>query len=487
MMKNNHAKILVILLSILISIMTFYIAIPKFIDIESYRNLSKRLEKRKSEESSNPSSNQGNTKPNYNHQDPDPNVPSNPSDTNEENNHNSDNPTNPDVNENNNSSNSNNENNNSNEKPNGEESEEKPSVTEEQIKTFTVTFVSNGADQIGTNSLSCQTKTKSCEIVLPSIIKNGGEVYGWNESANATTGTAVGSTIQITKDQTLYAITGKKNTVTFEANGATLSFSKSTCTSYNESKSCQVTTPTIHRENGKGIGFSTNKNATTSEFGSTISVSNSMTVYAISVSNYQAYFDANGAYSISSKSLSCAAYNMNKSCNITAPTMEKDSYTMLGWSTNSEADDISYQVGSPIPLNNNLTFYAIRKIANSGFLTNNQEVLNLINNLRSSYGLSKLKWSKSLEHSAELRVKEIILSPNEHIRPNGSDFYTVNNLAYAENWTDSPTSDVNIMHQAFVNSPPHKANMLNDDYTIVGIAGIKDERTGIYYWVELFG
>ncbi len=136
--------------------------------------------------------------------------------------------------------------------------------------------------------------------------------------------------------------------------------------------------------------------------------------------------------------------------------------------------------------------HGIRRVNNSGFLT--QEAYNglsLVNNLRLNNGVPPLRWSKSLEYSAELRVQELIDSGYNpsypHNRPDGREFYTVNDLAYGESWTDARTGTADEMYQNFFISPPHKNAMLNREYTIIGIAGKKSPKDGKYYWVQLFG
>lgn len=510
--KNpQDSKIAFILGTFFLTIITFYIAIPKFIDLEKYQKLSNRLDiinewdnNNNNENKRPPNNNQGSNSSN--------NTQNNPSkNPNAESNQEENNVDLPNYNENNNSNDTeNNEQNNDfqnpelptepdivkpDEPPKEETNppiiEENPPVEPSKEKTFTVKFNQNGADQIETNELKCTTKNDSCTITLPKITKENGEVHGWNKNKYAQDGITVNSTYKVTENHNLYAITSKTNTVTFDPNGATLNFTSSNCKTFNQEKSCVINTPTITRENGYGIGFSKNANATTSSYNSNISISSNLNLFAISASDFTAYFNPNGAFYIGAKSLSCKVYNKNKSCNIISPTIEKDSYTTLGWNSNSEATTVTYQIGSSITLNKNANFYAIRRINNTGFLTTEAyNGLSLVNQLRTSNNVPALKWSKSLEHSAELRVLEIIkgYDPlNPHKRPDGREFYTVNDLAYGESWTTAFQGTALEMYQNFFNSPPHKAAMLDKSYKTIGISGYKNPSDGVYYWVQLFG
>jgi uncharacterized protein YkwD len=505
--EDSSKKVLIILLAILFSCLTFYFANPKLIDQDKYRNLFHRLEVY--QEFGKTENNNKNKKPSHK---PGNNSSSQP---------NNQNPMDSSDGENNNQTPS------LNEKPNHptdsnvpddkeypNESfekdpiekpsippeiepdppiiDEKPTITPSGETTYTIGFYQNGATSIETKELKCTTKNKSCYITLPQITRNDGTVYGWSQNAHDKNGIPVNTAYEVTNNHYLYAITSKTNQIKFEPNGATLNSTSASCTMYNQEQNCQVKTPKITRTGGYALGFSPNKSATSSTYQNTITTAKNMTVYAISYSEYNAHFNPNGAFHIGATSLSCKAYNQNSSCSIIAPTIEKDSYTTIGWSPSSEASSVTYQVGSTITLNKNINLHGIRRVNNSGFLT--QEAYNglsLVNNLRLNNGVPSLRWSKSLEYSAELRVQELIDSGYNpsypHNRPDGREFYTVNDLAYGESWTDARTGTADEMYQNFFISPPHKNAMLNREYTIIGIAGKKSPKDGKYYWVQLFG
>lgn len=117
-------------------------------------------------------------------------------------------------------------------------------------------------------------------------------------------------------------------------------------------------------------------------------------------------------------------------------------------------------------------------------------VLTLVNQIRSQYGLNTLTWDSELEKTAALRAAECSVSFS-HTRPNGEPCYTAypsglylagENIA-AGTATDTAEEVVNL----WMNSPGHRANILNPDYTTmsVGMVYVSGTRYG-YYWSQNF-
>lgn len=207
-----------------------------------------------------------------------------------------------------------------------------------ETHTYKVTFNGNGAS-VTKSELSCSTTGLSCKIKLPEIKRDNGIIIGYSENANATTPQyKVGQEISVTENKTLYAITAKKITLTINGNGASVSKSGVTCNIYNNDKSCKVTTPTITRSGYSIIGFNSKASATSSEYkiNSSITLDKDKTIYAITSKKLTATFKGNGA-SVSSSSSSCNIYNTAKTCNVTAPTITRSGWTILGFSTNKNA------------------------------------------------------------------------------------------------------------------------------------------------------
>ena len=116
-------------------------------------------------------------------------------------------------------------------------------------------------------------------------------------------------------------------------------------------------------------------------------------------------------------------------------------------------------------------------------------VVKLVNAERAKAGLSPLTVNKSVAEAAQIRAQEIkgIFS---HTRPDGSSFSTAlnqtgasyrgagENIAYGQN---TPEAVMN----GWMNSSGHKANILNKDFTSIGVGHYKDAN-GTDYWTQLF-
>ncbi|MCR4763167.1 MAG: CAP domain-containing protein [Lachnospiraceae bacterium] len=112
------------------------------------------------------------------------------------------------------------------------------------------------------------------------------------------------------------------------------------------------------------------------------------------------------------------------------------------------------------------------------------EALDLVNEERAAGNLAPLSWSNGLAGAAYVRASEL---PKlfSHTRPDGSAWYTVNEtIMYGENlaeFYDTPEAVV----QAWMNSPTHRANIMEADFATCGISIYKDG--GDYYWAQEFG
>lgn len=114
-----------------------------------------------------------------------------------------------------------------------------------------------------------------------------------------------------------------------------------------------------------------------------------------------------------------------------------------------------------------------------------QEVLTLVNNQRTAAGLSALTWNAGLEKDAQVRAQECEQSFS-HTRPNGTDWWTVDsNLMYGENLAYNYNDAASVV-AAWMASPTHKANILNGQFTTIGVAAYQTS-SGIWYWAQEFG
>ena len=110
------------------------------------------------------------------------------------------------------------------------------------------------------------------------------------------------------------------------------------------------------------------------------------------------------------------------------------------------------------------------------------EMLELINKEREKIGLSTLKMDESLLTSSMERAAEIALYLS-HTRPNGNQYTSINSKVSGENFTAGNETASEAM-ESFMASPTHKANILTETFSSVGIGHIVIE--GINYWVQFF-
>lgn len=117
-----------------------------------------------------------------------------------------------------------------------------------------------------------------------------------------------------------------------------------------------------------------------------------------------------------------------------------------------------------------------------------KEVFKLTNQERIYAGLPALTYNNVLENGAMIRAEEIIQSFS-HTRPDGSRFFTVFNNTYSfhligENLAAGFNSAAAVV-SGWMNSEGHRANILNEGYTQIGI-GIAKDKDGRIYWVQNF-
>ncbi len=117
-----------------------------------------------------------------------------------------------------------------------------------------------------------------------------------------------------------------------------------------------------------------------------------------------------------------------------------------------------------------------------------RQVVDLVNQERTKRGLSALTIDNTLMSAAQTRAIETVKSFS-HTRPNGSSFSSVlseygysyrsagENIAYGQR---TPQEVVT----AWMNSSGHRANILNGNYTKIGVGCYKSGST--YYWSQLF-
>lgn len=118
-----------------------------------------------------------------------------------------------------------------------------------------------------------------------------------------------------------------------------------------------------------------------------------------------------------------------------------------------------------------------------------RQVVTLVNEERAKEGLSPLSIDTKVQAAAQVRAKECeqLFS---HTRPDGTSFSTVlkeQNVSYrsaGENIAWGQRSPEEVM-KAWMNSSGHRANIMNPNFTTIGI-GYYENANGTDYWCQLF-
>ena len=116
------------------------------------------------------------------------------------------------------------------------------------------------------------------------------------------------------------------------------------------------------------------------------------------------------------------------------------------------------------------------------------EVVRLTNSARSQNSYAALVEDGALSEAAAVRAREIARSFS-HTRPSGASFSSalsesgVSYLRAEENIASGQKSASEVVN-AWMNSPGHRANILNSSYSRIGSASVNID--GTLYWVQLF-
>lgn len=114
------------------------------------------------------------------------------------------------------------------------------------------------------------------------------------------------------------------------------------------------------------------------------------------------------------------------------------------------------------------------------------QVLSIVNKERKKAGLDAVTMDKKMLDAAMFRAAELSLNVS-HTRPNGTICFTAfpagshhmgENLAVGQ-------PDASSVMDAWMNSPGHRANILEKDYSTIGIGCV--EVDGYLYWIQCFG
>ena len=121
------------------------------------------------------------------------------------------------------------------------------------------------------------------------------------------------------------------------------------------------------------------------------------------------------------------------------------------------------------------------------------EVIRLVNVERAKENLAPLGTYESLTKAAQIRAPELV-TLFSHDRPDGTECFTAldatgaskNAYTMGENIAAGSATAAGVVEQ-WMNSPGHRANIMNPDFTHIGV-GYQQDSSGIYgyYWVQMF-
>ena len=116
------------------------------------------------------------------------------------------------------------------------------------------------------------------------------------------------------------------------------------------------------------------------------------------------------------------------------------------------------------------------------------EVVRLVNAERAKEGLTALNSDSLVQSAAQVRAKEIA-NKFSHTRPDGRNCFTalseagVKYLNAGENIAYGQKTPAEVV-KAWMNSPGHRANIMNANFTTIGVGCYKSGNT--YYWSQFF-
>ena len=118
-----------------------------------------------------------------------------------------------------------------------------------------------------------------------------------------------------------------------------------------------------------------------------------------------------------------------------------------------------------------------------------QEVVRLVNIERERAGLAPLTMDATLSAAAQVRAQEIDVSFS-HTRPDGTSCFTVlkefgiGYRACGENIAKGSPSPARVV-EGWMNSAGHRVNILNENFTTIGV-GVHADAAGTLHWAQLF-
>lgn len=153
--------------------------------------------------------------------------------------------------------------------------------------------------------------------------------------------------------------------------------------------------------------------------------------------------------------------------------------------SNQLFNNIEKQISAPEPLRNN-------EAASSSFLTE-IGVLTWTNNQRAQNGnLPPLAENTKLDEAALIKAQDLFAKQYfEHVSPEGTgpadlaDEVGYAYIAYGENLALGNFADDQALVQAWMDSPGHRANILNNRYQEIGVAVVRGVYEGSSVWIAV--
>ena len=120
------------------------------------------------------------------------------------------------------------------------------------------------------------------------------------------------------------------------------------------------------------------------------------------------------------------------------------------------------------------------------------EIVTLVNQAREKEGLQPLVLDPQLRKGAQVRAEECV-KVFSHTRPNGTSYKTaISEAGVVSNYTGENVacghSSAQQVVKAWLNSPGHRDNILNSNFTKIGVGLEKNVGNGYkgYSWSQLF-
>ena len=111
------------------------------------------------------------------------------------------------------------------------------------------------------------------------------------------------------------------------------------------------------------------------------------------------------------------------------------------------------------------------------------KTVNCMNEVRENEGLDPLDFDPNLGHAAQIRAEECA-DKFSHTRPNGQDWYTVNqSICFGENLAYGYDKAEDVV-DAWLASPAHRDLLLDDEFVTCGIGSYVEDNVMTYIACE---